>query len=652
MTSRSHNPRGKRSYDSVVADAVRDANIPTLLMVLVQLTGELRWLDDPYRPTRGKGLSENDTGGLPDTVQDDIRQAAADAICRWHDGEPVAIPEPDEALMTRMLSVAMGEEVPAEYGPMILDDLRAAGPAAPAETAPFAPAPGYSAIVIGAGISGMLAARQLRNVGVDCTVLERNPSVGGCWFNNHYPGCGVDVPSYLYSFSTDIADWPHYYASRDELHQYLEGIADKWYLRECIRFSTTVTSARWDEGRQLWIVDVVRPDGTREVLHSNILISAVGAFGKPKLPDLPGMDRFEGRTCHTATWPDDLDVSGKRVGVIGNGASAMQVVPSVADKAQTLTLFQRSAHWVAPFEKFRTPVPESVRFLLQEVPLYRSWYRQRLAWTLNDKLYSALQRDPAWPHPERSINAINDGHRKFFTRYIESELDGRPDLIEKVTPNYPPFGKRILLDNGWYRTLTRDHVELVTDSIAEITPKGVRLADGREVELDVLVFATGFDVVNFLSSFELTGRSGRSLREVWDGDDARAYLGTTVPDFPNMFCLYGPNTQAGHGGSLIFYLECQMRYVISLLGKMFQAGATVVDCLPEVNDKYNDDVDAAHQRMIWTHPGVHSYYQNSRGRVVVSNPWRVVDWWTMTNDANLSDYRLQKPVDERQEAIR
>jgi 4-hydroxyacetophenone monooxygenase len=332
------------------------------------------------------------------------------------------------------------------------------------------------------------------------------------------------------------------------------------------------------------------------------------------------------------------------VAVIGNGASGMQLVPAIAGTAASITVLQRSPQWAAPFELLHVKVPEPLRWLSAEVPLYRLWYRLRQGWTFNDRIHEALQKDPDWEHPDRSVNAINDAHRRFFTRYVESELGDRPDLMEKVLPDYPPYGKRILLDNGWYRTLKRDDVELVTDSIARIEGNRVVTETGASYEVDVIACATGFDVVRFLAPIEITGRGGVRLHDVWDDDDARAFLGTAVPGFPNLLMVYGPNTQGGHGGSLIGTGEAQMHYIVSLLAQMVHNGIGAVEVKPEVYDDYNRKVDEAHEAMIWTHPGMETYYRNARGRVVVPIPWRVVDFWHMTRAADLDDYVVEPAV--------
>ncbi|CAN0429478.1 unnamed protein product, partial [Phaeothamnion confervicola] len=273
---------------------------------------------------------------------------------------------------------------------------------------------------------------------------------------------------------------------------------------------------------------------------------------------------FAGRCFHSAEWPDDVNLAEQRVAVIGNGASAMQVGPEIQHGVKSLTIFQRSAHWAAPHAHFRTAIPEALRFLLREVPLYRAWYRLRLGWAYGDRVHSALQKDPAWPHPERALNRANDAHRAYFTQYIVAELGDRTDLLDQVVPTYPPFGKRLLMDNGWYRMLRNERVNLVSTSVVEIKPDRIVTEDGQEYPADILVIATGFDVLRFLSTYEARGRSGRTLREIWNDDDAKAYLGTVIPDFPNFFCLYGPNLQPGHGGSLMFVVALQMRYVMDV----------------------------------------------------------------------------------------
>jgi 4-hydroxyacetophenone monooxygenase len=616
--------------------AISSANIPTLLMVMTQLTGDLHWLEPPYVLSRTKGMSDNDTGGLPEDLQQEVRDAAAEAIIAWERGKPVAIPQPTPNLIVQMLSVSMGERVAEEYGEMFAADLAAVAGGAAAEEPLLAP-DGFTVLIIGAGISGLAAAIKLQRLGIPYTIVERREDVGGVWLENRYPGAGVDVPSHLYSYSFEPYDWTRYFAGRDEIFDYIHSVADKYSVRANIRFGTSVQAIEWEEVSQKWIMHASCRGEILPPLRVNLVLSCVGAFNPPVVPNIPGLDTFGGPCFHTALWPEDLDLTGKTVAVVGNGASAMQVVPAIAPIVSDLVVFQRSPQWAQPFEKFLKPVPDSVRLLIEKVPLYRAWFRLRMSWIFHDKLYQALQRDPDWSSTA-SINRVNDGHREYFTEYIRRELGDRQDLLDKVLPKYPPFGKRMLQDNGWFRTLTRPNVRLVNDAVVEVGPQVVRTAAGETYPVDVLVMATGFDVVHFVSTYEVIGRGGLRLRDAWDDDNCRAYLGLTIPDMPNFFTIYGPNTQTGHGGSLIHTVEDQLDYVADLLGQMFCACIDAVDVKQETYDAFADTVDRMHEGMIWSHPGMTTYYRNSRGRVVALSPFRNVDYWRMTRHADLRDY--------------
>lgn len=623
------------------AEALAIANIPTLLMLLVQMTGDKRWLRDPYRPRRGSGVSDNDSGGLAEDVQQEIRAAALEAILAWKAGTPLALAEPNNDELVEMLSVSMGEKVPGEYGEMTAAQL---GQSAMLWDSKIPVPPGFNVAVIGAGASGLCAAVNLKAAGVPFQVFERREAVGGVWQDNRYPGAGVDTPNHLYSFSFASYDWSQYFVLRDELHAYFDSVADRFALREHIRFNTDVRSAVYDNDRQLWELKVRNPDGSVTSHRANVLISAAGIFNPPAFPDIPGLDSFTGEKWHSAEWPAGKTVAGKRVLMIGNGATAMQVGPEIQNQVESLTIFQRSPHWASPFEQFRKPIPEPVRFLFNEVPLYRNWYRMRLGWTYNDRVYDSLHKDPNWAHPERSLNAVNDGHRAYFTDYIKRELGERGDLLDKVLPSFPPFGKRMLMDNGWYRMLRNPKVELVDSPIARIEGNSVVTRDGASHDGDVLLIATGFNVLQFLSTYDLVGRSGRNLRDVWGDEDASAYLGTVVPDFPNFFTLYGPNLQPGHGGSFIFVAEMQVRYAMQMIDAMARNGLGALECKAEVHDRYIEKVDAIHENMVWTHPGMTTYYRNSKGRIVVNSPYRNVDFFALTRHVDLDDY-IAEPRD-------
>ena len=346
---------------------------------------------------------------------------------------------------------------------------------------------------------------------------------------------------------------------------------------------------------------------------------------------------------HATYWDHDIDLGGKRVGVVGTGASSMQIVPAVAPAVDHLTIFQRGRHWALPNPRYHRKVAAEEGWLFRNVPFYGAWYRFLLMWTVADRNAAAFTRDPEWEatHPA-SISRANDKRRALMTSYIEAELEGRPELIEKVVPDYPAMGKRILQDNGWYRTLRRDNVELVEEPIRRVTPGGVLTADGREHPLDVLVLATGFHPNKYLWPMEIRGR-GETLHEVW-GDDPRAYLGITMPGFPNLFCLYGPNTNP-LVGSVIFMLECQVHYVVQCLMAMVEADLVSIECRRDVHDDYNERVDAAHEGLVWRHPKVHSYYNNDRGRVTTNCPWTLLDYWQMTKRPDLGDFVVRGRAD-------
>jgi 4-hydroxyacetophenone monooxygenase len=615
---------------AVLVDAMEHANLPSLVAVLYQLTGDRRYLADPYRPTRSRGMEDNDPGGFSPEVRAEICAAAVDAVLAWAGGRPPAVPAPTGDALLELIELAVGEPVPPEYGAMTAEDMGFHAP--PARTA--SPSD-FRVVVIGAGVSGMLAAIQLAEAGIDHVVLEKNSDVGGTWLENAYPGAGVDTPSHLYSYSFAPRRWTTHFGKRDEVLTYLRDVADAHDLRKVIRFDTEVASAVYRDQR--WIVTTA----AGETLTADAVITAVGQLNRPKVPPLPGLDAFRGPLFHSARWPADLDVTGKRVAVVGTGASAMQIVPAIAERAGRVTVFQRSPQWAAPNDVYFSPIDDAASLLMEHVPFYRRWYRTRLSWNTGDRVHASLQKDPGWEHSERSVNAVNDGHRRVFTRYVERELAGRADLVAKALPDYPPFGKRMLLDNGWYAAIRRDDVDLVTAPVAAVTPTGVRAQDGTEAPADVVVLCTGFEAQKPLWPLSITGRDGMTIADVWGPDDADAHLGITVSGFPNLFLTCGPGTVLGHGGSYITIAECQVRYIVEALVGMIENRLGAVEVLPEVHADYAARHDAAHAAMIWTHPGMRNWYRNPAGRVVCALPWRIVDYWTMTQHVDWNEYALE-----------
>lgn len=634
--------------EAELRESLTYANIPTLLLLVYQLTGNEKWLNPPYTPTAIVGFTDHDTGGLSDQIQAEVREAALAAILAWARGEPVAIPYPTAEQVNRMLSISVGEQVPTVYAKMVEDTVRVAAKLEQAKIPTRLGDDDFRVIIIGAGVSGICAALRMQEAKIPYTIIEKTGEIGGTWALSRYPGVGVDTPNHHYSFGFSNHNWSRYFCHGDELRGYLETVVSDFSIGQQIRFNTEVSSLTWDEDAQEWEVQIA-PTGGRAgtKLRANVVISAVGIFNPPRMPDIKGLDLFRGDIAHTGAWPRDLQLDGRDVAVVGTGASAMQLVPAIVDRVKSLTVIQRTPQWAAPIDpKFRGEIPEPLRRLMQWVPLYSRLYRLRIGWIMNDRFYDMILKDPDWPHPDRSINALNDMVREQLTDHIVTQLGDRTDLIDKLVPTYPPFGKRILVDHGWVPAIIKPNVTVENDAVSELKEHSIVTKSGKEIPVDAVLFATGYDVQRFLSVFEVTGRNGTRLRDVWGEDDAKAYLGAVMPDFPNFFCIYGPNTQTGHGGSLVALVEHQMNFIGSAITQMVSNHIGELEIKREVFDDYNRRIDQMHEERIWTHPGMTTYFRNSKGRVVTNTPFSTYEFWNQTCQADLRlfDVEPRRPL--------
>ena len=490
-------------------------------------------------------------------------------------------------------------------------------------------------------MSGLLAAHRLVQAGVPFVVLEKNADVGGTWLENTYPGCRVDNPNHLYSYSfAQKHSWPQHFSTQEALLDYFRTCADELGLRPHIRFGTEVLAASFSDERCCWTLQVRAADGTEEELSAHVLISAVGQLNRPKLPDIVGRERFEGPAFHSARWDHGVDLAGRRVAVIGTGASAAQLIPAIAGEVGELWIFQRTPNWLAPTPDYHDEVAAGQRWLYTHVPYYSQWHRFLIFWRMGDGVLPTVRVDPDWEPKDRAVGMMNELTRQLLVAYLEAQLADRPDLLPKVVPTYPVGAKRILRDNGvWAEALKRDGVHLVTEKITEITPKGIVTGDGEEHEVDVIIYGTGFQASHFLTPMKITGRGGVDLHEQW-GTDARAYLGITVPGFPNLFCLYGPNTNIVINGSIVYFSECEVRYVMGCLRLLLATGHRALDCRRDVHDAYNERVDAENALMAWGASSVNSWYKSDSGRVSQNWPFTLLEFWQLTLQPDAADYEL------------
>ena len=644
------NPHAGQAFtdsDDEIAAALNDVSVPALLLSCVHMTDDEAVrrdiLDGPLRPA---GIFLNEVQGF--MSEDDKAAARALALDIISDYRDRGCPEPDPIdppLLYRMMNWIVAGEVADEYVPMMLEEMGLDGRDGRNPTRGCDPGDrsGFPVIVIGAGQSGLLAAIRLKQAGIDFTVVEKNPGVGGTWWENSYPGARVDVGNHFYCYSFEPSDhWTEFFARQPELQAYFADVADRHGVLDRIRFDTVVTGASWDDATSTWGVTVRTVAGDSQTLRARAVICAVGQLNQPSIPDIAGADSFTGPAFHTARWDHEVDLTGKNVVMIGAGATGFQVAPAIADTVGHLTIFQRTAQWMFPNPDYHAVVGPGMRWALRHLPFYGRWYRFLVFWPGCDTGLAAAKVDPEWPDQQRAVSQTNDLARMMFTEWITSQLDGDEKLAAKVIPDYPATGKRTLQDNGsWLRTLGRDNVELVRCGVDHIEADAVVDSDANRHSADVLVYATGFRVNDFLGSLAVTGRGDADLHRSW-GERPAAYLGITIPGFPNFFCMYGPGTNLASGGSLIFHSECQIRYIMNCIDLLLASGKTAMEPLTERYDDWYARTQAEMRTMVWSQPSIaHSFYKDARGVVHSLSPWRLVDYWAWTRSVDPADYLVR-----------
>ena len=503
-----------------------------------------------------------------------------------------------------------------------------------------APVPeGFEVAIIGAGPAGISMAVQLERLGVPYVLYDRRSEIGGTWSIHQYPDIRVDTLSITYEFSfEDEYPWSEYFARGEEVRTYLEFISKKYGVHEQTRLGHDLEDARFDDESLTWHLTFQGPDGRRVERDVNMVVSAAGVFAKTKLPDIDGIDEFEGTIVHPTQWTSALDVQGKRVAVIGNGSTGVQLMAPVAEKAEHLSVFQRTPQWIAPRPNYGRPVETEVRWLLDNLPGYWNWSRYTSIIGLMTWHEDFLVPDPEWERKGGHITKKSEDLREFLIGYIKEQVGDRPDLLEKLVPDYAPMVRRPVVDNHWYQSLTRDNVDLVTSGIERLTKNGIETSDGKHHEVDLIVFATGFEVDKFLWPAEYRGEKGVNLRDYWGSKSPRAYLGMMVPQFPNLFIMYGPNSQPVSGGvSLPSWFQIWAAFIAQCLDTMFEEGHARVAVKKEAFDAYNKHLDAVGSELAFikdVRSVERNYYVDAEGRLVVNTPHETAELYEMMKTPN------------------
>lgn len=500
---------------------------------------------------------------------------------------------------------------------------------------------GYHVAIVGAGFAGVAMGVQLVQLGIPFTIYERRAEVGGVWSINTYPDVRVDTLSFTYEYAFEKKyPWTEYFGRQSDVREYIDHVARKYGVYEHIRFDADVQEARFDETTQCWTLTVRGEDSVAEV-EANVVVAASGVFATPRELSVEGVSGFTGRIVHTAQWSEDVEYAGKKVAVIGNGSTGVQLLSKVAEKADSVVVYQRTPQWISPRTNYGVPIADELQWLIQNMPFYWNWNKYVAGLSTID-LRNVLMPDEEWIAGGGHISERNDMLREMLIAYISNQVDGRQDLIDKLVPDYPPMTRRPVVDNNWYASLTRNNVELVTTPIERMTDTAIVTTEGETRETDLVIAAVGFQTEKYIWPTQYYGLGGASLEDVWTAQGAQAHLGMTVPGFPNMFMLYGPNSQpVASGAGLPTWFEIWTRYIAECIVGMLEKGRKSMVIRRDAFDEYNEQLHEEAKKLIYLMPNSameKNYYVNEFGRLQMNAPWNGEQYYELCKSPDESHF--------------
>ena len=627
--------------DAEIEAALEHADPMVLRGLVYQLTGDAEIAATEVIVGTARGFA----GGIEATPEAAalIRRKAADFLESYRDRGAGPIDMGPADRLAESMALTMGREMEPEAFDLWLEEL-AVNPWA--RGLDWSREPGdrgrdFSVTIIGSGMGGLNAAIQLKRAGIAFQVLEKNEGVGGTWHENRYPGARVDTPSRLYThtFASDYS-YPYSFCPWTENQKYFDWVADTFDVRGDITFKTEVRSLTWDEDASMWEIRVDGPGGER-ALRSNAVITAVGFLNRPGDPDIPGVERFEGPSWHTARWPADFDPKGKRIAVIGTGCTGYQMIPELAPEAGHLTVFQRTPQWCFPSPGYRDAFPSEVPWLDRNLPFHTNFTRLRVAGGFAAGFAPIAQIDPDFDD-EHAISELNKMARDNCLQFLRDKFGDDEEMIAKMTPEHPVLSARPVIVDSEYSILDavqRDDVDLVTDPIRSITEKGVETESGEVHEVDAIVYATGFKATEYLFPMAITGRDGMTVEKLWSDTGAQGYVGAMIPGCPNLWTLYGPNS---NGGLLVpAFQEMETLYALKCIEHLVLEEKRSIDVKLEAYRAYNEMIDERNGQMAWSDPRARNYYWTKFGRSATQNPLTPLEMWSLLREPDFDDLEVR-----------